>query len=195
VITKDSKVLPDFGDHKTEGIDQMTTVQQSGVFLKPLASFALAFTWLEEHDYHRATVACVHNRISYPDNIVNNLTCGTIYTYDRNFPEALTVFDKVSKVDPNNTRVHYLRGWTLLRSGDLDKARSELTTYLGTTYLEPYQKSYALLRLGQVYAKQNDVTKAAESYSAAVKVDGNKEAKAALEKIGADKKKEGKTDL
>jgi tetratricopeptide (TPR) repeat protein len=194
VVTQGSKVLPDFGDHRPEGIEQMTTVQDTGVFVKPLASFALAFTWLEERDYHRATVACVKNRVAYPDNIVNNLTCGQIYTYDRNFPEALEVFDKVSAVDPNNSRVHYLRGWTLLKSGgDLAKAQSELTTYLQTPYLEPYQRSYALLRLGQVYARQDQFSKAAENYEAAVKVDGNKEAKSALDKL-AERKKDGKID-
>jgi predicted Zn-dependent protease len=191
VVTMESKILPDFGDHRPEGIQQMEKVEDQGVFMGPLASFALAFTWIEEKDYRKATSACARNRARYPNNVVNNLTCGTIFIYDRHFPEALAVFDRVLAVDATNIRVHYLRGWALMRSGQLDDAKNELTKYLGSEYLEPYQRSYGLLRLGQVYARQQNDAKALESYQAAIKIDGNKEAKAAIERL-EEKKKTGK---
>lgn len=192
VVTMSSKMLPDFGDHRPEGIEQMTLVQDQGIFMRPLASFALAFTWIEEHDYRRATIACSRNRRYYPDNVVNNLICAQIYVYDRKFPEALEVLDRVTTVDATNSRVHYLRGWALLRQGsDMPRAQAELTTFLKAEYLEQYQRSLGHYRLGQVYARQEQYPKAVENYQASVKLDGNKEAKAALEKLDA-RKKEGK---
>jgi tetratricopeptide (TPR) repeat protein len=194
VITMNSKVLPDFGDHRPEGLEQMSQVQSSGIFIAPLASLALAFSWAEEGNYKNAISACVRNRTKYPDNIINNLTCGMIYTYDRKFPEAMTVYERVLQVDPNNSRVHYWKGYTLLKSGQFEAAKGEFTTYLGSQHLEPYHQSFAYFRLGQAYARLQDYTKAAENYRAAIKVDGNKGAKKALEGL-EQRKKDGKIDL
>lgn len=193
VVTMNSKILPDFGDHRVEGIEQMTVVQDTGVFMGPMASLSLSFSWLEEGDMRKAGSACTKNRVKYPDNIINNLTCGTIYTYDRRYPDAMTVLDRVLTVDPANVRVHYLKGFALMKSGDLEPAKTEFTTYLGSQYLEPYQKSAGHYRLGQVYSRLDDHTKAVESFEAAVKVDGNKSAKAALDRL-AQRKKDGKVD-
>lgn len=193
VVTMNSKILPDFGDHRVEGIEQMTVVQNTGVFMGPMASLSLAFSWLEEGDMRRAGTACTKNRVKYPDNIVNNLTCGTIYTYDRKYTEAQSVLDRVLTVDATNVRVHYLKGFAFFRSGQLEPAKTELTTYLASQYLEPSQKSAGHYRLGQVYARLEDYPKAVESLQAAMKVDGNKNAKATLERL-EQRKKEGKVD-
>ncbi|MEQ1506138.1 MAG: tetratricopeptide repeat protein [Myxococcota bacterium] len=191
VVTMNSKVLPDFGDHRVEGIEQMTTVQDGGVFMGPMASLALAFSWMEEGDLKRASSACTRNRTKYPDNIINNLTCGTIYTYDHRYDDALRVLDQILVTDASNMRVHYWKGFALLKKGQLAGAKAELTMYLASAYLEPYQKSYAYFRLGQVYAREQDFPKAIENYQAAVKIDGNKAAKGAIDKL-EEKKKEGK---
>lgn len=193
VVTMSSKVLPDFGDHRVEGIEQMTVVEDAGVFMAPMASLSLAFSWLEEGDMRRAGSACTKNRTKYPDNIINNLTCGTIYTYDRRYDDAITVLDRILVTDPANVRVHYVKGFALLKAGKLEEAKTELTTYLGSQYLEPYQKSAGNFRLGQVYTRMDAHAKAAESFQAAVKVDGNKNAKAALERL-EQRRKDGKID-
>lgn len=191
VITMNSKMLPDFGDHRVEGIEQMQVVEDQGVFVAPMATLSLAFTWIEEGDLKRALTATSSNRSRYPDNIVNNLVAGTVYIYLRRYADAIEVFDHVAKVDPNNQRVHYWKGLALLRQGQLDGAASEFQTYLKYEFLEPYQKSYTHYRLGQVQQRQKEYGKAAESYAAAVKVDGNKAAKSALERL-EQRKKEGK---
>lgn len=191
VITMNSKVLPDFGDHRVEGLEQMTAVQSQGIFIAPLASLALAFSWAEEGNYKQAISSCAKNRAKFPNNIVNNLTCGMLYTYNRDYPAALEVYGRVLSVDPNNTRVHYWKGYTLLKSGQYEPAKTEFTTYLGSQYLEPVHKSYALFRLGQTYARTQQYAKAIENYQAAVKLDGNKNAKKALEGL-EQRKKEGK---
>ena len=139
----------------------------------------------------RASMACSRNRSKYPDNIVNNLTCGMIYTTDRRYADAHAVYDRILAVDANNSRVHYWRGLTYLKQNQLDPAKAAFTTYLASGHLEPYQRSYAHLRLGQVQARQRHYALAVQSYQAAVKVDGNKQAKAAIAKL-EERKKEGK---
>lgn len=191
VITMSSKLLPDFGDHRVEGIEQMQLVERTGVFVQPLATLSLAFTWMEQNDHKRAASSCSVNRSRYPDNVVNNLVCGMIYINMRRFPEAQEVFDRIVAVDPANTRVHYFKGLAHLKSGELEPAKSEFTTYLGSQHLEPYQLSYTNYRLGQVYSRQHDYAKAVEHYKEAVRVDGNKPAKAAVERL-EDRRKEGK---
>ena len=190
-ITMSSKVLPDFGDHRVEGIEQMEIVERTGVFVGPLATLSLAFTWMEQNDLKRAVTSCAVNRSAYPDNIVNNLVCGMIYINMRKFPEAVEVFDRVIAVDPGNTRVHYYKGLALLKQGELEPAKTEFVSYLAAEHLEPYQQSYTNYRLGQVYARQHDYPKAVEHYKEAVKIDGHKSAKSAIERLES-RKKEGK---
>lgn len=191
VITMSSKVLPDFGDHRVEGIEQMELVEQTGVFVAPLATLSLAFTWIEENDHKRAATSCVKNRTKYPDNIVNNLVCGMVYIQMRNFPAAIEVLDRVVAVDPENVRVRYFRGLALLKQGNLEPAKAEFERYLGAQHLEPYQRSYTNYRLGQVYARLKDYPKAIEHYEAAVKIDGHKAAKASIDRL-EQRRREGK---
>jgi tetratricopeptide (TPR) repeat protein len=191
VITLSSKALPDFGDERVKGIEQMQLVEQRGVFLQPLATLSLAFTWIEENDYQRAAVSTAKNRRAYPDNIVNNLTAGTIYIYMRDYPAALKTLAEVERVDPKNMRVKYWKGLAQLRSKQVAEAQASFEAYLTYEHLEPYQRSWTHYRLGQVYARQKEYLKAFNSYEAAHKVDGHKGAQAAAERL-KERKKEGK---
>ena len=78
IITERSSMLPDFGDHKAEGIAAMEDVEKNGVFIKPLATLALAFTFLEDGQNKAAEAACARNRVRYPDNVVNNLVAAMV---------------------------------------------------------------------------------------------------------------------
>jgi tetratricopeptide (TPR) repeat protein len=191
VITLSSKMLPDFGDHRVEGIEQMELVERTGVFVGPLATLSLAFTWMEQNDLKRAATSCGVNRSSYPDNVVNNLVCGMVYINMRRFSEAIEVFDRILAVDPTNTRVHYFKGLAWLKQGELESAKAEFVGYLAAEHLEAYQRSYTNYRLGQLYTRQQDYPKAVEHYETAVKIDGNKAAKSAIDRL-QDRKKEGK---
>ena len=62
---------------------------------------------------------------------------------------------------------------------------------MASEHLEPYQQSYTLYRIGQVHARLKQWAEAEESYKAAVKIDGHKSAKKALDRMKKHKK-EGK---
>lgn len=183
VVTMQSKVLPDFGDHRVEGIEQMQLVEQNGLFIAPLASLSLSYTWLEEGKADRALASTVRNAQRYPDNVINNTMAGTVLHQLRRYDEALGAYDRILKADPQNDRVHYWKGVTLIKKGRLDEARTELQRYLESTYLEEWQRSYGLYRLGQVYARQEKYGEAFQRYEEAVKLDGNKTAKAARDRL------------
>ena len=190
-VTMSSDVLPDFEDRRLEGIQQMEKVEDAGVFLAPMATLALAFTWLEEGDYKRAINSCSRNRRAYPDNIVNNLVTGTTYLSMRRYPSAIESFDDVLRVDPKNKRVRYWRGVAYLKNDMLSEAETELKAYLAFDYLEDYQTSNAQYRLGQVYYKQEKFAEAFEAYKAADKASANKAAKVAMDRMKK-RKDEGK---
>jgi len=193
VITLSTPILPDFGDHRVEGIGQLQEVEAKGVFFAPVTSLALAFTWMEERDFKRATASCLRNQRVYPDNIVNNLVLGQIYTYQRQHELALKNYDHVQKTDPTNMRVHYWRAVSLLRLARLDEAEQELNTYLAAEYLEDWQRSSSYYRLGQVSQQRKQWGEAEERYKMAVKVDGHAGAKLAIDRLRKHKK-EGRID-
>jgi tetratricopeptide (TPR) repeat protein len=148
---------------------------------------------MEEGELKKGLSSCSKNRRAYPDNIINNLVTGMVYIYMRKYDSALEVFDEISEDDPKNERVRYWRGLALQRSGKLDEAKAEFTAYLKGEHLEDYQKSYTNYRLGQVASRQKDYDGAIEHYKEAVKIDGHKGSKRALDRL-KERKKEGKID-
>ncbi len=194
VVTMSSKVLPDFGDHRVEGIEQMQLVEEAGSFVAPMAPLSLAFTWMEEDGLQPASASFGRNNRSYPDNIINNLVGAMVQTYRRQYDQAIGTLDHILAVDPNNARAHYWKGVALMRKGELDSAKASFETYLATDHLEKYQKSYTHYRLGQVYSRKKEFANAIAQYEQAVKVDGHKAAKRAIDRL-KERKKEGKIDF
>ena len=190
VVTESAPMLPSFGDHKAEGIEQMQRVEADGVFLGPPATLSLAFTWIEEQDKPKARDACLKNRRVYPDNVINNLVLGSVFVSEKKYDRAIKVFDEILEDSPNNKRAVYWRGLALHKSGRLDQAMIEYETYLGFDYMEDYQRAQAWYRKGQVYERKKAWTDAESAYKTAVKTDSHKYAKKRLAAI-KDKRKSG----
>jgi tetratricopeptide (TPR) repeat protein len=189
VITESSSLLPDFGDKRAEGIAQMRQVEEGGIFLGPATTLALAFTWIEAGKYTDALASCQKNRAVYPHNVINNLLQGMTYTSLRKYPDAIHLFDEVLADAPENHRAHYLKGLALLRAARYADAETELTTYIASDYLEKWELSGAHWRLGQTYEKQQKWSGADAEFTASVKLDGNPQAKSALEALRTRRKK------
>ena len=181
VITQRSKALPNFGDKKAEGIQQIQAVVDKGVFLKPMARLAQAFTWLEERKYDKAAAELTANRALYPGNIINELMLGMTDLYRKRHTDALASFDHILKVDPKSRRVHYYRGLALQRMGRTDEAVTAFQTYLGFDEMEPYQRAGAHYRLGQIAYNAKQFADAWGHYQEAVRIDGHSSAKASMD--------------
>ena len=189
VLTMSSKIMPDFGDKRVEGLSQMKTVESSGIFLGPAATLGLTYSYLEESQYSEALAECQKNRSKYPDNVINNTLTGMTYIYLRKYPDALRLFAEVRKADPTNRRVRYWQGVAQLRAGQTAPAITEFTEYLQSDYLEDWQKAATHWRLGQAYQKDSRFLDADTEYAAATKLDNGSPAKAALDALRSQKKK------
>ena len=193
VVTMNSSVLPDFGDHRVEGIQQMEFVEDNGVFLSRPATLALVFTWIEEGDMRKALAACSKNRRRYPDNVINNVVTGTTLVYSKKYDSAITVLDEVFETDPDNDRAHYWKGLALMRTRQLDPAIQEWERYLSSKHLETYHRSQTHYRIGFTKFRQKKYWDAEAELAKAVKIDGHKNAKRQLDRL-KQMKKDGKVD-
>lgn len=190
IITRRSKALPDFGDHREEGIVQMQKVEQDGIFLQAPATLSMSFTWIEENQLDKAFETCMRNHARYPNNVISELMLGITQLYLRKYPDALVTFDHILELSPQNKRVLYYRGLALFRSGNLPAAKKVFEAYLAVDYMEDYQRGAAHYRLGQVLYRQEHYAEAEAAYKAAIKASGHKSAKAALDRMKQAKREE-----
>ena len=193
VITLQSKMLPNYGDHRAEGIELMQSVQGSGLLLAKPSTFAMVYTWLEERDHDRALAGCLANREHYPNSVINNMLTGQTYLWKKEYANALAMFDEVLRVAPKNNRVHYYRGLAQMRQKDYGTARASFDRYLASDHIEDYQRAAAYYRIGQIEYRQKRYPAALEQYQKAVRESGYKPAKNAIERMKK-LRREGKID-
>jgi tetratricopeptide (TPR) repeat protein len=169
VISMNSKLIPDGEDQRIEGMGLMRKAEVESTFVKPAATLALAFSWIEEREFKRALESCMRNRRDYPKNIINNMVMGRVHMYMRKYDNSLQVFQEVLAEAPDNMRVHYYMATTYLRMRDLDSAEIAIDKYLAYD-LEPEFKAAGLHRKADIYYRRKDYKTAEKLYKEAVKV-------------------------
>jgi tetratricopeptide (TPR) repeat protein len=121
-----------------------------------------------------------------PNDAKARLALGQLYANGQRWPEAFDAFEAILKTDPGNWGALYQVGKTGAVSGQrLDRAEECLKRYLAHTpgHQEP-PLANTHFRLGGVYEKKGDKTKARAEYQEAVRLDPKLEdAKKALEKV------------
>ncbi len=190
VISKSVKGLPDFGDHRAQGIAQLQEVEREGIFLGPAASFALTYTWLEEGALKRALATAQGIQRKYPDNVVNNLLVGRLYMYRRMYSNSEQTFLHILKISPDNQRAHYYMCRLYLRTKRLKLAEEHIDKYLAFDLDKDYQ-SRALYSKGLIYYRRKNYAKAEELLNQAWKIGKLKRAKRRIEKIRKIKAQQG----
>lgn len=186
VVTQNSKVLPDFPDKRAEGLAVLEKAEREAFLLGPGATLAIAYAFIEERQLKAALERCNRARIAYPENVINNMTLGRIYTSLRRYGDALAIYDEVLAHVPDNQRVHYHRGVVLSRLGRHADAERAYKTYLGFKDPTPDARGQAWYRLGALYARQKQPDKARAHYQQAVATSGHAGARRALEKLEAE---------
>jgi tetratricopeptide (TPR) repeat protein len=182
VITNSVRGLPSFEDKRKLGIKQMQQVEKEGIFLRPAATFALTYTWLEEGARKRALSAALRNQKRYPDNIVNNILVGRIHMYRRQYAASERSYLKVLKVAPENQKVHYYLSRLYLRTKQLGRAEKHLDSYMAGD-LPDTTRSLALYSKGLIYYRRKDYDNAEQYVNQAWELGKLKRAKRRLEKI------------
>lgn len=183
VISMQSKAIPDAGDKRAEGLEQMKKVEKEGVFLAPAASLALAYSYVEQRQLKNAMDRCLYLRLKYPDNVINNMTLGRIYTSMRRYEDALRVYDEIIADASSNQRVYYHRGVVLARMARYDEALKSYETYVGFKDVPTEYLGQTYYRLGALYVRQKDNAKAKTYFEQAVTLSDNQAAKNALARL------------
>lgn len=182
VVTLSSVVLPNFGDHREEGIAQMKVAANEGIFVGPPSYLSLAFSYLEERDLKRALGYTLRGHHRYPENVINNLLLGRIYLYMRKYKQAESVFDRIREIAPENERVWYYIGLLRARTRRLEEAVEAYDRYLGFELIPVYEAA-AWYRKGNAHYRLKQWKRAERAYKQAWKADHHKGAKRRLNRI------------
>ncbi|MFN7143566.1 MAG: tetratricopeptide repeat protein, partial [Myxococcota bacterium] len=183
VVTRSSRLLPDFPDRRAEGLALMKRAEAESVFLGAGASLSLAYAYIEERQLAHALDRSLAIRMRYADNVMNNMTLGRVYTSLRRYDDALRVYDEVLADEPKNQRVHYFRGVVLARTGRYAEAARAYHHYVGFREVPGPLRSQAWYRLGTVYEQLGDPRRAHAAFEQAVATGGNEAARRALDRM------------
>lgn len=181
-----------FADDRQKGIDLMLHAEKEAVFLRPAASHALTYTWIEEHKMKRALDTARRVEIAYPNNVINLQVLGRVEMYNKLYKDSEQTYAKVLELSPKNQRVHYYLARLYMKQKKYAKAEKKVDLYLKFD-LDEYQEGYAHYYRGHILMRQKKYKKAAEAYDKAWKVnkvDGSKEKAERARKM--DKKNKGK---
>ena len=189
IVSQHTKLIPDMTDKRELGIQQLLLVERSAVFLRPPATLALTFTWIEEGKKREALKSGLRNYRKYPDNIINNQVLGRVYMYNRMYEDSERIFKQVLTVDPKNQRAHYYISRLYLRWGKLKMADTHLATYLAFTDIDANQRGDALYYQGTLRMRQKNPKEAEKLWKEAFKISKHKRAKKRLDNMKAKKKK------
>ena len=183
VISMSSKAIPDIGDRRQQGIQEMKTVEAEGVFLGPPATLGLTFTWIEENKNKEALASALRNHNAYPDNVINDLVLSRVFMYNRKYADSERTLQHVLAVAPDNERAHYYLGRLYLRQSKNDLAEASFGKYLAFSDVSDYDRAVALYYLGVVHTRHKDLAKAEECYKQAWKLGRIKRAKSRLDRM------------
>ncbi|MFT4974512.1 MAG: tetratricopeptide (TPR) repeat protein [Myxococcota bacterium] len=183
VIALNTPNIPSFSDERQKGIDMMLEAERNSIFLRPAATHALTYTWIEEGQMDRALRAAERVRAMYPNNVVNLLVLGRVQMYKRSYPEAEASYKQVLVVNDDNQRVHYYLQRLYLRWRKPDLSLEHADIYLAFPDITDSQRGYSLYYKGNLRYQANDFAAARELYEQAWRVAKIKSAKTKIERI------------
>jgi len=170
-ITERVDFLPRCGDHRAEGLAQMERARDEGLLVWAGASFALAYTYMEEREYDKAIAECLALKQEYPNSIINNMLLGRIYTKSKDYDAALAAFEEIRQVDPSNRRVLWHIGDCYYKTRrHNDEAAEFFQMYLETRIPDMY-RCHAHYRLGQIAQRKKDYPEAERQYLSALEAE------------------------
>jgi len=147
-ITERVPYLPRFGDHREEGLRQMREAREQGFLCSAPASMALTYSYIEGKKWKEATNEAKWAQARFPENIINQMTLARVYRRIKQFDLALTAFDRVLEIDPQNKRVHFHIGETWYKSRkDNSRAEASYKRYLDTNPPNEF-RAHTYYRLG-----------------------------------------------
>lgn len=169
-ITEQVPYLPRFGEHREKGLRQMLEARKQGFLCSAPASMALTYSYIESKKWKAATAEAKWAQARFPDNIINQMTLARVYRRIKQFDTAMTAFDRVLEIDPENKRVHFHIGETWFKSRkDNGQARISYKRYLSTNPPDEF-KAHTYYRLGLLQRRVRNYDSAIDWLKKAVAV-------------------------
>lgn len=110
VLTRGLSFLPFFGDKRSEGIKQIETAGNEGVYAKKLSESNLAFIYAYEKKYGRSREIVDRYLSQYPQNILLRQLSARLYFLNKKFDLAADEYKKIMEIDPIMTKSYYYMG-------------------------------------------------------------------------------------
>ena len=173
--------IPTFSDERKEGIEMMQKAETEAVFLRPAASHALTYTWIEERKMTLALETARMLRNAYPNNVINLQVLGRVEMYNKKYKASERTFRQVLTISPKNERAHFYLARLYLRMKKYKEAEKEINIYLKFD-TNDYQKGYAHYYHGHILMRQRRYAEASSAYDKAWKVNKVKGSKERSEK-------------
>jgi len=182
VISMNTRGVPSFSDERQKGIEMMAAAEDHSIFLRPAASHALTYTWIEEGKMARAQAVAERLLQKYPNNIINQLVLGRVQMYRKQYENSEATYKQVLTISPNNERVHYYLQRLYLRWNKPELSEQHADIYLSFN-INDDQKAYSLFYKGNIYYQRQDWDEAERLYRLAYRANRMKRAKSRLERI------------
>lgn len=154
---------------------------------KTIGATTLGNLYVAEKDLKRAELEFIEASNAEPSNFKVALHLGNFYIKNTQYNKATEVYEQFLKANPKSMSATYQIGKIAALSGtNLNQGEACLQTYIRTykPIGEDPSIASAMMRLGMVYEKKNELAEAKKYYESALKLDNNlKEAKEALAKL------------
>lgn len=183
VIATSSKLLPDGTDRRAEGIELIKQAEKEANFLGPGSSLALAYSYIESHNYKLAVERCQFLRAHYPDNLLNNMTLARVYSSLRHYDDAIAIYEEIKLRVSSNQRVYFEEGVVYSRMGRYTEAKASYLVYIKFPDVPINERSSTQYRLGLVCGQLKQLDEAHYWYEEAIKTNGNNAAKKAIDRM------------
>ena len=109
-------------------------MRRESLVLRPAASHALVYTWIEERKMQTALMTAQHLQNAYPNNVINLQVLGRVQMYQKQYKKAEKSFQRVLLLSPKNERSHFYLARLYMRMQEYPKAESHIDTYLSFDY-------------------------------------------------------------
>jgi Tfp pilus assembly protein PilF len=137
------------------------------------ARFGLASSLYQTGDVERAKKIYAELLKQYPNNVqVLNDFAWILQEHDHSYTAALELANKGLNLAPNDLHLLDTRGTILLNLPDrLADARKDFEKLVEVSLPDPPRRAKALLQLGRICAKLNDLAQAKQHLKAALEID------------------------
>ena len=182
VVSRKTRLIPDRGDQREEGIADIQFAEEHATFVGPAASLAMVYVRLEEHNVRSALTYGRKNQGRFPDNVINNMLVARMLIHLRRYDQSLAVLEGILRTDVDNHRAHFHRATALMKKEDLEEAMTAIDRYLGMP-LEEDSRASGLHRKGDIHFEAGRHAQARRFYEQAVALNGYRPSRAKLQRL------------